>query len=96
MMQVLSFQSYLHGPMKAWDSHSGGIHPAMPQVGKSSRITCARACLLQYAFVLIFERIFAQAMMEIPGSHGTSLQAPSKGWTVRKSTSPVHFSFPSI
>lgn len=93
MMQVLSFQSYLHGPMKAWDSHSGGIHPAMPQVGKSSRITCA--WLLEYAFVLIFDES-SQAMMEIPGSHGTSLQAPSKGWTVRKSTSPVHFSFPSI
>ena len=49
MMQVLSFQSYLHGPMKAWDSHSGGIHPAMPQVGNNGLplelLVCLRACL---------------------------------------------------
>eukprot|EP00277_Geminigera_cryophila_P038905 CAMPEP_0173094526 /NCGR_PEP_ID=MMETSP1102-20130122/31074_1 /TAXON_ID=49646 /ORGANISM="Geminigera sp., Strain Caron Lab Isolate" /LENGTH=62 /DNA_ID=CAMNT_0013983621 /DNA_START=39 /DNA_END=227 /DNA_ORIENTATION=+ len=30
MFQVLSFTSYLDGPMKNWSAHSGGIHPAMP------------------------------------------------------------------
>jgi len=54
MMQVLSFQSYLHGPMKAWDSHSGGIHPAMPQVGKRGLpLESLVRVLVEYAFVLI-------------------------------------------
>jgi hypothetical protein len=31
MFECMSFASYLHGPPKQWASHSGGIHPAMPQ-----------------------------------------------------------------